>query len=70
VLDRITADDLGRRIHARQVISAADRPQLASLSFRSASRRSVGEPILFVALTLLVAEGLLVGTRRRTAVAA
>ena len=70
VLDRITADDLGRRIHARQVISAADRPQLATLSFRSASRRSVGEPILFLALALLVAEGLLVGTRRRTAVAA
>jgi hypothetical protein len=70
VLDRITADELGRRIHARQVISAADRPQLASLSFRSASRRSVGAPILFVALALLVAEGLLVGTRRRTAAAA
>jgi hypothetical protein len=70
VLDRVTADELGRRIHARQVIAAADRPQLNSLSFRSASRRSVGEPILFLALALLVAEGLLVGTRRRAAVAA
>ncbi|HKW49140.1 MAG TPA: hypothetical protein VJN70_16930, partial [Gemmatimonadaceae bacterium] len=70
VLERITADDLGRRIHARQVIAANDRPQLASLSFRSASRRSVAEPILFFALALLVAEGLLVGTRRRAAVAA
>lgn len=70
VLDRITADDLSRRIHARQVIAANDRPQLASLSFRSASRRSIAEPILFFALALLVAEGLLVGTRRRTAVAA
>jgi hypothetical protein len=70
VLDRVTADDVARRIHARQVLSAADRPQLASLSFRSASRRSVGEPILLAALALLVAEGLLVGTRRRTAVAA
>jgi hypothetical protein len=70
VLDRVTADDVGRRIHARQVLSAADRPQLASLSFRSASRRSVGEPILLAALALLVVEGLLVGTRRRTAVAA
>jgi hypothetical protein len=70
VLDRVTADDVGRRIHARQVLSAADRPQLASLSFRSASRRFVGEPILLAALALLVVEGLLVGTRRRTAVAA
>jgi hypothetical protein len=70
ILDRVTANDLGRRIQARQVISAADRPQLASLSFRSASRRSVGEPILFLALALLVAEGLLVGTRRRAAVPA
>ena len=70
VLDRMAADELGRRIHARQVIAANDRPQLASLSFRSASRRSVGEPILFLALALLVAEGLLVGTRRRAAAAA
>ena len=70
ILDRVSADDVGRRIHARQVLAAADRPQLASLSFRSASRRSVGEPILLAALALLVVEGLLVGTRRRTAVAA
>jgi hypothetical protein len=70
VLDRASADDIVRRIHARQVLSAADRPQLASLSFRSAARRSVGEPILLAALALLVVEGLLVGTRRRTPAAA
>jgi hypothetical protein len=70
VLDRISADDVGRRIHAQQVIPAADRTQLATLSFRSASRRSVGEPILFAALALLVAEGVLVGVRRRATVPA
>jgi len=70
VLDRLSADDIARRIRARQFLSAADRPQLASLSFRSAARRSVGEPILLGALALLVVEGLLVGTRRRTPVAA
>ena len=64
VLERLSGSDVARRIHARQVLTAADRTQLASLSFRSASRRSIGEPLLFVALALLVVEGLLVGTRR------
>lgn len=70
ILDRSTAADVGRRIRARQVIAANDRAQLASLSFRSASRRSVGEPLLIAALALLIVEGILVGTRRRTAVPA
>lgn len=64
VLERVSGSDVARRIRARQVLTAADRAQLANLSFRSASRRSVGEPLLFVALALLVVEGLLVGTRR------
>ena len=67
VLDRLTGSDVARRIHARQVLTAPDRPQLANLSFRSAARRSIAEPLLFAALALLIIEGLLVGTRRRAA---
>ncbi|PYP61308.1 MAG: hypothetical protein DMD26_17815 [Gemmatimonadetes bacterium] len=70
VLDRLTGSDVARRIHARQVLTAPDRPQLANLSFRSAARRSISEPLLFAALALLIIEGLLVGTRRRAAPAA
>ena len=70
VLDRLTGSDVARRIHARQVLTAPDRPQLANLSFRSAARRSIAEPLLFAALALLIIEGLLVGTRRRAAPAA
>ena len=69
VLDRLAASDVARDLHARQVLTAADRPQLARLSFRSASRRSITDPLLFGALALLVVEGLLVGTRRRPAAA-
>ena len=70
VLDRLTWSDVARRIRARQVLTAPDRPQLANLSFRSAARRSIAEPLLFAALALLIIEGLLVGTRRRAAPAA
>jgi hypothetical protein len=51
------------------VVTAQDRPQLASLSYRSAARRSIAEPLLLVALALLLAEALLVGSRRRVAAA-
>jgi hypothetical protein len=65
VLDRLAGADLARRVRARQVLTASDRSQLAALSFRSAARRSIAEPLLFGALALLVVEGLVVGTRRR-----
>ena len=65
VLDRISASDITRQLRARQVLTAQDRIQLASLSYRSASRRSIAEPILLVALALLIGEAMMVGARRR-----
>ena len=67
VLDRFSEKDLAARIRARQLLTAADRVQLASLSFRSAARRSIGVPLLVLALGLLAIEGLLVRSGRRTA---
>ena len=70
VLDRLPARELAARVKARQLLTAADRVQLAGLSFRSAARRSVAEPILVAVLALLALEALLVRSRRRVAVAA
>jgi hypothetical protein len=64
VLDRLSSADLARQIRARQVLPALDRVQLSSLSYRSAARRSIAEPLLFVALALLIGEALLVASRR------
>jgi hypothetical protein len=62
VLDRLSSAELARQIRGRQVLTARDREQLSSLSYRSAARRSVAEPLLWVALALLVAEALFVGS--------
>jgi hypothetical protein len=70
VLERLTARELGARIRARSVLTAADRTQLASFSFRSASRQPVAEPLLVIALALLALEAMMVRSRRRAAVAA
>jgi hypothetical protein len=70
VLDRLPARELAARVKARQLLTAADRVQLAGMSFRSAARRSVAEPILVAVLALLALEALLVRSRRRVAVAA
>lgn len=69
VLDRLPARELATRVKARQLLTATDRVQLSGLSFRSAARRSVGEPILVVALALLALEALLVRRRRGAAAA-
>jgi hypothetical protein len=70
VLDRLATREITARVKARQLLTANDRVQLAGLSFRSAARRSVGEPILVAALALLALEALLVRSRRRGAAAA
>ena len=70
VLDRLPTRDLAARVKARQLLTAADRVQLAGMSFRSAARRSVAEPILVAVLALLALEALLVRSRRRVAAAA
>ena len=70
VLDRLPTRELAARVKARQLLTAVDRAQLAGLSFRSAARRSVAEPILVAVLALLALEALLVRSRRRVAVAA
>lgn len=65
VLDRLTTRELARHIRARQVLPARDRTQFSSLSFRSAGRRSIVQPLLLAALVLLGLEAYLVGARRR-----
>jgi hypothetical protein len=70
LLERLPVRDLASRVRARQLLVAADRVQLANLSFRSAARRPIGEPILVIALVLLGLEALLVRSRRRAAPAA
>jgi hypothetical protein len=67
VLDRMSARELAGHIRARQVLAAADRAQFSSLSFRSAGRRSIAEPLLVLALGLLGLEAYFVGARRRAA---
>jgi hypothetical protein len=70
LLERLPARDLTGRVRAQQVLVVSDRVQLASLSFRSATRRPIGEPLLIVAVVLLVLEALLVRSRRRITPAA
>jgi hypothetical protein len=70
LLERLPARDLTARMRAGQVLVASDRAQLSSLSFRSAARQPVGQPILILALALLALEALLVRSRRRAAPAA
>jgi hypothetical protein len=70
LLERLRVTDLSRRIRARQLLVAANRTELGSLSFRSAARRPIAEPILILAMALLVFEALLVRSRRRPALAA
>lgn len=65
VLDRLSAAELARHIRARQVVPAASRAQFSSLSFRSAGRLGIAEPLLIIALLLLGFEAFVVGARRR-----
>jgi hypothetical protein len=67
VLDRMSASELAKHIRARQVLSPEGRAQFSALSFRSAGRRSVAEPLLIIALILLGLEAFFVGARRRLA---
>lgn len=68
MLERAPVNDIERRFRAREVLSAADRERWTSLAFRSASRRSLLEPLLLLALALLVAETVFVRARQpRTA---
>lgn len=67
LLDRLSVSELARHIRARQVLSARDRAQLSSLSFRSAGRQSLAVALLIAALVLLGAEAYFVGARRRVA---
>ena len=66
-LDRLSADALSRRVRSRRLIVARDGAEFSALSFRSAGRRSIAEPLVGVALALLVIEALLVGAGRRSA---
>lgn len=65
MLERSSITDLARHIRARQVLPVADRAQFSNLSFRSAGRRSIAEPLLLAALVLLGIEAYVVGARRR-----
>lgn len=65
VLDRFTQTEMAERLHAARVLRAPDRASWRSMAFRSAARHSLVEPALFVALTLLVVEAVMIGGRSR-----
>jgi len=67
MLERFGPDDLTRRITAQRVLNASDRAQFTRMAFRAAARRSVLEPLLAIALTLLLLEAVLVRVGHRTA---
>jgi hypothetical protein len=65
MLDRLPPADLAHRIQARQVLVPQNQSEFSSMSFRSAGRRSVAQPLLGAGLALLVLEALVVGVGRR-----
>ncbi len=65
VLDRLSAADVARHIEARRVLVVSDRAGWIAQAFRAASRRSLIEPVLIVALLLLAAEAFVVRAKRR-----
>ena len=67
MLERFGPDDLTRRITAQRVLNASDRAQFTRMAFRAAARRSVLEPLLAIALILLLLEAVLVRVGHRTA---
>jgi aerotolerance regulator-like protein len=67
VLDRISGDDVARRITAQRVLVTKQRDEWAGLAFRAAARQSIAEPLLVAGLLLLGVEAVMVGAGRRKA---
>ena len=67
-LERITAAELERHVKSRRLLVAADRAAFSGMAYRSAARRSIAEPLLGVALALLVVEALILRAGRRSVV--
>lgn len=65
VLDRFSSAELATRLHAARVLRAPDASSWTSMAFRSAARRSLIDPALFIALALLVVESVMIGGRAR-----
>jgi hypothetical protein len=65
VLDRYSANDLRGRLRTERTLVAPDAAAWASMAFRAAARRSLIQPALLIALTMLVIEALAIGSRGR-----
>lgn len=65
VLDRLSPAELSNRLHTARVIRAPDPASWTSMAFHAASRRSLIDPALFIALALLVVEAVMIGGRAR-----
>jgi len=67
VLDRYTANELRDRFQAGRTLVTNDASTWEATAFRGASRRSLIEPALLLALLMLVVEAIVLGARGRRA---
>lgn len=67
VLDRYTANELRSRLQTGRTVVTTSPATWQSTAFRGASRRSLIEPALLLALLMLVVEAIVIGARGRRA---
>jgi hypothetical protein len=67
VLDRYTANELRDRLQTGRTFVTTDPATWQATAFRGASRRSLIEPALLLALLMLVVEAIVIGARGRQA---
>jgi hypothetical protein len=67
VLDRYTASELRDRFQTSRTLVTSDRATWQATAFRGASRRSLIEPALLLALAMLIVEAIVIGARGRRA---
>jgi hypothetical protein len=67
VLDRYTASELRARFQAGRTLVTNDPATWQATAFRGASRRSLIEPALLLALVTLIVEAVVIGARGRRA---
>jgi hypothetical protein len=62
-LDRYSPKELGARLRTSRTLVAANPSAWVTMAFRSAARRSLIQPILIIALIMLVIEAVAIGAR-------
>jgi hypothetical protein len=63
MLDRFSPDELRDHLRSERTLMTASPSQWSTMAFRAAARRSLMEPVLILALVLLVAEAVVIGAR-------